>query len=90
MREVYVSLPTVAIVHAFVMQLSTLDGQFDFLSDRYVIDAKSLMGVFKLDLSKPLKLRIERDTKKAMDAIKCFIVDGAPEVKRKQALQEDL
>ena len=74
MRTVYVSLPTVETVHAFVVQISSLDGQFDFLTERYVLDAKSLMGVLGLDLGQPLKLSIEKSTRKNMSAIKRFIV----------------
>jgi len=74
MRTVHINLPTAEAVQDFVVQISSLDGQFDLLSNKYVLDAKSLMGIFSLDLSKPLKLRIENDTEKAMQAIERFIV----------------
>ncbi|MBO5461063.1 MAG: HPr family phosphocarrier protein, partial [Ruminococcus sp.] len=34
---------------------------FDLVSGRYVIDAKSIMGIFSLDLSKPIDLNIHAD-----------------------------
>jgi len=75
MRIVYVSLPTPHDVQAFVGKISPLDGQFDLLANGYVLDAKSLMGIFGLDLTKPLKLRIEKDTKETMQAVKRFLVE---------------
>jgi len=74
MRTVFIRLPTVETVHAFVVRISSLDGQFDLLSERYILDAKSLMGILSLDLTKPLMLRVEKDTKDTMEAIRSFIV----------------
>ena len=74
MKIMYISLPTVEDAHSFVVQISSLDGQFDLLSGRYVIDAKSLMGILSLDLTKPLKLRVEKDTEKALNALAHFTV----------------
>ncbi len=34
-------------------------GQFDLVSGRYIVDAKSIMGIFSLDLSKEITLRVE-------------------------------
>ena len=79
MQTVLVNLPTVETAHAFVVRLSSLDGQFDLLSEGYVIDAKSLMGIFSLDRTKPLKLRVEKDTASTMLALKDFIAEKSPE-----------
>ena len=38
------------------------DSDFDLVSGRYVIDAKSIMGIFSLDLSKPIDLNIHSET----------------------------
>jgi len=74
MRTVNIKLPTSDDAHAFVVCISSLDGQFDVLSGRYVLDARSLMGLLSLDLSQPLELRIEKDTRKALRALSAFIV----------------
>ena len=74
MRTVYISLPTVGIVQKFVEQISPLEGQFDLLSADYILDAKSLMGIFRLDLTNPIRLCIEKDSKETMQAIKRFLV----------------
>ena len=58
MKSVNICLNTVEKVKGFVNAISPLDGDFDLVSDRYVVDAKSIMGIFSLDLSKPLKLHI--------------------------------
>ena len=58
MKTVSISLDTVEKVKGFVNTLAPLDGDFDLISDRYVVDAKSIMGIFSLDLSKPLTLKL--------------------------------
>ena len=42
---------------------------FDLVSGRYVIDAKSIMGIFSLDLSKPIDLNIHADNAADVDTI---------------------
>ena len=75
MRIVYVSIPTVMEVKRFVESISSLEGDFDLIDGRYVVDARSLMGIFGMDLSKPIKLCIHKDSKKALQAVKNFVVD---------------
>lgn len=57
MNKVMVDLSTLERVKDFVNVVSKFDGDFDLVSGRYVINAKSIMGVFSLDLSKPIELR---------------------------------
>ena len=61
MKTVKVSLNTVDKVKSFVNTVNQLDSDFDLISGRYVIDAKSIMGIFSLDLSKPIELNIHAD-----------------------------
>ena len=75
MRTVYISLPTVETVQKFVERISPLKGQFDLLSDEYILDAKSLMGIFRLDLTIPIKLSIEIDTPETLQVISQFTVE---------------
>ena len=75
MRTVYVNLPTIESVQDFVVQISPLEGNFDLLTNNYIIDAKSLMGILCLDLSKPLKLAVEKDTAEAMQALGRFVAE---------------
>ena len=61
MKTVDISLNSVDKVKSFVNDISKFDSDFDLVSGRYVIDAKSIMGIFSLDLSKPITLNIHAD-----------------------------
>ena len=61
MRELRIELDTIDKVKKFVGIISAFDGDFDILAGRYIIDAKSILGIFSVDLSKPLTLRIEHE-----------------------------
>jgi len=62
-------------VKRFVEKISPFGGQFDLIDGMYIIDAKSLMGILAMDLTKPIQLRIEKDNRKTMKAIEDFVVD---------------
>lgn len=61
MTTVKISLNSIDKVKAFVNEITKFDSDFDLISGRYVIDAKSIMGIFSLDLSKPIELSIHSD-----------------------------
>lgn len=61
MKTVKISLNSIDKVKAFVNEISKFDCDFDLVSGRYVIDAKSIMGIFSLDLSKPIDLNVHAD-----------------------------
>ena len=63
MKSVTVRLNSIDKVKEFVNVINTFDGDFDLVSDRYTIDAKSIMGIFSLDLSKDLRLDIHDNVK---------------------------
>ena len=77
MKTVQICLDSIDKVKSFVNAITTFDAEFDLISGRYVIDSKSIMGIFSLDLSKPITLNIhsETDTDAIMAAIKPFIVE---------------
>ncbi len=58
MHTVTILLNSIEKVKVFINIINQFDGHFDLTSGRYVVDAKSIMGIFSLDLSKPLKLDI--------------------------------
>jgi len=62
MKSVTISLNSIEKVKQFVNLINIYDGDFDLSSGRYIVDAKSIMGIFSLDLSKPLRLDIYNDT----------------------------
>ena len=56
MKEFYVILSSINDVKNFVNIVTKYDYEIDLTSGRYVVDAKSIMGIFSLDLSKPIKV----------------------------------
>ena len=68
MKTVKISLNSIDKVKSFVNDITKFDYDFDLVSGRYVIDAKSIMGIFSLDLSKPIELDIHSDDDAACDA----------------------
>jgi phosphotransferase system HPr-like phosphotransfer protein len=61
MKTVQISLNSIDKVKSFVNDITKFDYDFDLVSGRYVIDAKSIMGIFSLDLSKPIDLNIHTE-----------------------------
>ena len=61
MKTIKICLNSIDKVKAFVNDSTKFDTDFDLVSGRYVIDAKSIMGIFSLDLSKPIDLCIHAD-----------------------------
>ena len=61
MKTVQISLNSIDNVKSFVNEITKFDNDFDLVSGRYVIDAKSIMGIFSLDLSKPIELNIHAE-----------------------------
>ena len=77
MKTVKISLNAIDKVKSFVNDLTKFDTDFDLVSGRYVIDAKSIMGIFSLDLSKPIDLNIhaEGDAEDILTVLAPYIVD---------------
>ena len=61
MKTVKISLNSIDKVESFVNDITKFEYDFDLVSGRYVIDAKSIMGIFSLDLSKPIDLNIHTE-----------------------------
>lgn len=76
MKTVQISLNSIDKVKAFVNAIAQFEYDFDLISGRYVIDAKSIMGIFSLDLSKPIDLNIhaEDGTDEVLAALKPYIM----------------
>lgn len=76
MTTAKIRINTIEDVKNFVSIVTGVDFDVDIVSGRYAIDAKSIMGIFSLDLSKELELRIHSDNcGEFLDDIKKFIVD---------------
>ena len=76
MKTVQISLNSIDKIKSFVNDITRFDYDFDLVSGRYVIDAKSIMGIFSLDLSKPIDLNIhaEEDIEEVLSVLKPYII----------------
>ena len=75
MTKTMVSLQQINDVKEFVNTVMKYEFDIDLVSGRYAVDAKSIMGIFSLDLSKPNELNIHTDdAEKFMADIDRFIV----------------
>ncbi|MCR4888245.1 MAG: HPr family phosphocarrier protein [Ruminococcus sp.] len=61
MTKATVSLQQINDVKDFVNIVMKYDFDIDLVSGRYAVDAKSIMGIFSLDLSKPIELNAHTD-----------------------------
>lgn len=79
MNSVMIRLSSIQDVRTFVDTVTKYTIDIDLSSGRYVVDAKSIMGIFSLDLMSPIKLSAQTDKeeeiKALMDDLKAFIVE---------------
>ena len=77
MRTVHISLNSIDKVKSFVNDLAKFDADFDLVSGRYIIDAKSIMGIFSLDFSKPIDLNIhtENNIEEILNTLSPYTID---------------
>ena len=77
MKSVYIKLNEINDVYALVNTLVSYDGEVDLESGRYKVDGKSLLGIFSLDLSKPIDLNIhaDNDVDSILSTLSPYIID---------------
>ncbi len=76
MKTVKVRLSSIEAVRDFVEAVRKYDSEIDLASGRYVVDAKSIMGIFSLDLMNPITMTIHNDNcDDILNALKAYIVD---------------
>ena len=61
MKTKNIRLSTIMDVRDFVNAVAAYEGDVDLTSGRYVVDGKSIMGIFSLDLLQPIKLSVHND-----------------------------
>ncbi len=74
MKTFYINLSSLDRVKEFESDVSKLDGDFDLVSGKYIVDAKSMMGIFSLDLTKPVQLNIYNESDVNMAALNKYFV----------------
>lgn len=75
MKTVKIRLSSIEAVRDFVEIVRKYDSEIDLSSGRYVVDAKSIMGIFSLDLMNPITLTVHSDNcDDIMESLKSYIV----------------
>ena len=74
MKTIRISLNSIDKVKSFVNDLAKFDADFDLVSGRKVVDAKSFLGIFSLDLSAPLILNAVTDDAQALSVFQRYAV----------------
>ncbi len=62
MQNYNIRLSAIEDVRTFVNEVTRCDFDVDLASGRYIVDAKSIMGIFSLDLMKPICMTIHSDS----------------------------
>lgn len=76
MIERYVKLEKINDVKDFVERVSGFEYKVEVVSDTYILSAKSIMGIFSLDLTEPLKIRVHADScDDLLESISPYLVD---------------
>lgn len=74
MDTVYVNLKGVEGVKRFVDTVSKIDGEFSLVEGKYIVDAKSIMGILSLDLSETIRLDIDTSDATVLQKLSPFVV----------------
>lgn len=75
MQQVYVKLNNVEEIRTFITTLDKFDINFDLGTGNRVVDAKSFIGVFSLDLSEPQCLQYDSDDPRVLEMIAPYLVE---------------
>lgn len=76
MKKCTIQLSSIQDVREFVDIVTKHDMEIDLTSGRYIVDAKSIMGIFSLDLMNPIGMQIHSDNcDELMSSLAKFIVE---------------
>ena len=74
MQQVFVKFDDVDQVRSFVNVVNSVEANFELGSGRRIVDPKSILGVFELDLARPQKLVCDSDDSEMLEKIGPFLV----------------
>ena len=74
MKQFEIKLPLINDIKEFVNIMSRHSYVVEAVSGRYKVDAKSIMGLFSLDLSKPIKINAYTNDDKIKEELSRFLV----------------
>ena len=66
MKEMKIKLTNVQDIRDFVNEVILVAYEVDLVQGRYTVDAKSIMGIFSLDLLSPITLIAHSDAPEAL------------------------
>ena len=67
MKTFVITLNSIGDVKEFVNIVNKYDFDIDLASGRYIVDAKSIMGIFSLDLGKPIKVEAHTEDASSLE-----------------------
>ena len=73
-REITIRLKSTEEVREFVKEVMMLQNDYDLISGKYVTDAKSILGIYSLNLSKPLELVMRGERMEDLTVLEKYIV----------------
>lgn len=77
MYTAIISLSSIDTVKKFVNLATNYDFPINLHSEKYIVNGKSIMGIFSLDLSKPIELEVEGEcSQQFIDELKPFIISN--------------
>lgn len=77
MKSFLVHLKSINDVKEFVRIVNSFSYDVDLVSGRYIVDAKSIMGIFSLDLAKPIKVEVHHENSQDLhEKLAPFIIEG--------------
>ena len=75
MKKFTIRLKEINDVKEFVNTVSRFEEDVDLVSGRYTIDAKSIMGIFSIDLATPIEVIVHGDNEaRYAEALKAYII----------------
>lgn len=76
MQEIQIKLNDMQAIRDFVKEVVVLPYDVDLVQGRYIVDAKSIMGIFALDITSPIKVVVNtNDATPFFNAIAKFVVE---------------
>ena len=75
MIEQKIMLDDLQKVNAFVAITMSKEYDIDLISGKYLVNAKSIMGIFSLDLTKPLTVKADSDDAEFLEQIQIYKVE---------------
>lgn len=76
MKELTIRLRSFEDVNNFVQIVSSEEGKAELHSERYLIDAKSLLSIFSVDLTKPLSLRLYHPSRELENSLRRYRISA--------------